>query len=66
MTRTFARARVGLLALALLVVGVACASSSKPPDTYYRRGSIHNDSFPETYGGGGYRGYGRYGGYGRY
>lgn len=67
MTRTFARALTVLMAVAMLALAVGCASSEKPSDVYYRRGSIHADSFPETYGGyGGYSRYGRYRGYGRY
>lgn len=67
MTRTFACGLTVLMAVAILALSVGCASSKKPSDTYYRRGSIHADSFPETYGGyGGYGRYGRYRGYRRY
>ena len=66
MTRTFARTLAVLMAVALLALSAGCASNSKPSDTYYRRGSIHADSFPGTYSQGGYGYYGRYTGYGRY
>ena len=63
MTRTLVRTLAGLMGLVLLFLGVGCASpaTNKPADTYYRRGSIHYDSFPQTR-----RGYGGYGRYGRY
>ncbi len=65
MTRTFTRALASSMGLVLLLLGVGCASpgTNKPSDTYYQRGSIHYDSFPQTAGRGGYRGYGRYGRY---
>ena len=63
MTRTGLRLIAILSAAASLALSVGCASSGGTrSDTYYRRGSIHADSFPGTYGRGPI-GYGRYGGY---
>jgi hypothetical protein len=55
---------VSLLAAALLLVSSAgCANPKSSSGDYYRRGSIHRESFPPGYTPGRYRdyGYGRHG-----
>jgi len=50
---------------ALFAMTVGCASSGgssrRSADDYYGRGTVHQDSYPYTYGRGGAYGYGRYG-----
>ena len=60
MRRRSIRLIIALLTLALFASGpLGCANSSNDSMAgYYRRGSIHSDSYP-----GGYYGYGGYGGY---
>jgi ABC-type oligopeptide transport system substrate-binding subunit len=55
---------VSLLAAALLLLSSAgCANPKSSSGDYYRRGSIHRESFPPGYTPGRYRdyGYGRHG-----
>ena len=55
-----------LLAVGCLLASISgCASSSGSSSGYYTRGTIHRDSFPDTYGGGSYYPY-TYGRPGRY
>jgi hypothetical protein len=41
---------------ALLLAAGACTTTPGAPSEYYRRGSIHNDSFPPGYVPGGHHG----------
>jgi hypothetical protein len=62
-----------ILAFGFAAGGAGCttthSNSQMRNDGYYRRGSVHSDSFPPNYVPGRHRSwgsYGRYGGYGRY
>ena len=55
-----------VLVLAMLVLAAGCASTSphqRESDGYYRRGTIHSDSFPPNYSPGRVPGWGSYGRY---
>ena len=50
-----------LAAALLLLSSAGCANPRGSSGDYYRRGSIHEDSFPADYVPGRYRVYGRHG-----
>ena len=57
-----------LVALGLMLIGSGCITTHLDTGTnkggYYRRGSVHYDSFPPDYVPGRHRSWGSYGGYG--